>query len=73
MSDIWIRINHASTSDEFWHIDYQNGVAIKSSERPKYESVKKWDGSLTEFLLQHDIKPIEENEKTIKFKPAFTI
>jgi hypothetical protein len=66
---MWIRVNAQNSDNDFWYIDYENGIATHTDQRPKNESTRKWNGTIDEFLEHHQMKIIEKNETEIKFKP----
>ena len=72
ITNLWIQVNIESDSQDFWYIDYENGEAKKSPEKPKNESIRKWKGSITNFLEQRGTKVLEEADILIKFKPEKT-
>lgn len=63
-----MRVNAQTSDDDFWYIDYENGMATHSDQRPKNESIRKWPGTILEFLQQRQMKIIEKSETLIKFK-----
>ncbi len=66
---LWIQVKIKSNSNDFWYIDYENGVAKKSTVKPKNESIRKWNGTIANFLQQRGTKILEETETIIKFTP----
>jgi len=43
--------------------------ATHSDQKPKNESIRKWNGAILEFLEQRQMKIIAKNDSEIKFKP----
>ena len=72
ITNLWIQVNIESGSLDFWYIDYENGEAKKSTEKPKNESIRKWKGSIANFLEQRGTKVLEETNTLIKFTPEKT-
>ena len=68
ITNLWIQVNIESDSKDFWYLDYENGVATKSNEKPKNESIRKWKGTIANFLQERGTKILEENSTIIKFK-----
>ena len=73
MTNLWIQVNIDSNSKDFWYIDYENGVAKKSNEKPKNESIRKWKGTIANFLQQRGSKILEETNTIIKFTPETSL
>ncbi len=69
ITNLWIQVNIESDSKDFWYIDYENGVAKNSTEKPKNESIRKWKGNIASFLQQRGTKILEETNTVIKFTP----
>ena len=69
ITNLWIQVNIESDSKDFWYIDYENGIATKSNEKPKHESIRKWKGTIANFLQQRGTKILEETNTLIKFTP----
>ncbi len=68
ITNLWIRVNAQNSDNDFWHIDYESGIATHSDQRPN-ESTRKWNGTILEFLEQHQMQILAKNESEIKFKP----
>ena len=66
---MWIHVKINSTENEYWFLDYENGIATNKSEKPKHESIRKWEGSLQEYLEHRGAKIIEDTQEIVKFKP----
>jgi hypothetical protein len=66
---MWIHVKINSSQNELWNLDYENGIATRQAEKPAHESIRKWAGSLQEFLKQRGTEIIEESNETVKFKP----
>jgi hypothetical protein len=66
---MWIHVKNNSFQNEFWYLDYENGIATLQSEKPTHESIRKWDGTIQEFLNQRGTEIIAESNETVKFKP----
>lgn len=69
LTNIWVRVNVKNSSDDFWYVDYENGVANRSKQRPQHESIKKWDGTILEFLEKREMKITQQDNETVKFIP----
>ena len=65
---MWIRVNTQNSDNDFWYIDYETGVATHADQKPKNESIRKWSGTISEFLQHRQLKIIEKSETVIKFK-----
>jgi len=65
---LWIRVNAQNSDNDFWYVDYENGIATHSDQRPKHESVRKWRGTILEFLQKRQMRITEKTESIIKFK-----
>lgn len=70
MTNLWVQANTNSKSSEYWYIDYKNGTANRTSQRPRFENIRKWSGSIENFLSKKGIKSIKENEDAINFEPT---
>ena len=68
ITNLWIQVNIKSNSNDFWYIDYEKGLATRSFEKPKNESIKKWHGSVTEFFQKRGIEIIKETNDEVTFK-----
>ena len=66
---MWIRVNTDSLPTDFWYIDYEKGLATRSFEKPKNESIRKWSGSITEFFQKRELEIIKETNDEVVFKP----
>ncbi len=69
ITNLWIRVNTDSLPTDFWYIDYEKGLATRSFEKPKNESIKKWHSSITEFFQKREIEIIKETNDEVTFKP----
>ena len=69
ITNLWIQVNIESDSLDFWYIDYENGEAKKSNEKPKNESIRKWKGTISEFFAQKELKITNEADGLVKFQP----
>ena len=69
ITNLWIRVNTDLLPTDFWYIDYEKGLATRSFEKPKNESIKKWHGSITEFFQKREIEIIKETNDEVTFKP----
>ena len=67
LTNIWVRANAKRSSDDFWHVDYDNGIAKRYDQRPQHESVRKWSGTILEFLEQREMKIEQQNNEIVKF------
>ncbi len=50
ITNLWIRVNTDSLPTDFWYIDYEKGLATRSFEKPKNESIKNGMVLLLNFL-----------------------
>ncbi len=69
ITNLWIRVNTDSLPTDFWYIDYEKGLATRSFEKPKNESIRKWSGSITEFFQKRELEIIKETNDEVSFKP----
>jgi len=69
ITNLWIRVNTDSLPTDFWYIDYEKGLATRSFEKPKNESIRKWHGSITEFFQKRELEIIKETNDEVVFKP----
>ena len=69
ITNLWIRVNTDSLPTDFWYIDYKKGLATRSFEKPKNESIRKWHGSITEFFQKRGLEIIKETNDEVIFKP----
>ncbi len=51
-----------------WYLDYEKGTVSRSNQKPKYVNVKKWNGSIVDFLKNKKVKMLEITEIEIKFE-----
>ena len=68
MTNLWIQTQIGSIPNEFWYVDYIEHIVSKSNKRPKYQSVRKWNGTIESFLDGKNIKYVKKNENIIKFE-----
>ena len=68
MTNLWLRLE-SKNPKELWFLDYDEGLAKRIENSPPGESIRKWKGSILEFLEQKEIKIINESEGQIKFQP----
>ena len=68
MTNLWIQTQISSIPNEFWYIDYEKGVATKSNQKPKFQSVRKWQGSIESFFDSKGVKATKEDENTVRFE-----
>jgi len=68
MTNLWIQTQISSIPNEFWHVDYEKGVATKSNQKPKFQSVRKWQGSIESFFDSKGVKVVKEDENTVRFE-----
>ena len=68
MTNLWIRLEEKNPK-ELWFLNYGEGLAKRVNASPKGESIRKWKGTVLEFLKQKEIKIIDESEGEIKFQP----
>lgn len=69
ITNLWLHTKIDSDSLDFWYLDYDNGIAKHSTDRPKNESILRWKGNLVDFLQQRGYEILEETSEIIKFKP----
>lgn len=65
---MWLKIRADTDNAEYWHLDYERGRASKSNQKPRYVNVKKWNGSMEDFLKSKGIKILEISDYEIKFE-----
>jgi len=65
---MWIKTKADTDSVEYWYLDYEKSTASRSNQKPKYVNVKKWNGSMEDFLKNKEVKILEINENEIKFE-----
>ena len=68
MTNIWIQTQIDTIPNEFWYVDYEKGLATKSDQKPRFTSIRKWQGDIRSFFVTKGIKVIEENENTLRFE-----
>ena len=68
MTNLWLRLEN-KTPKEFWFLNYDEGIATLANQAPDGESIRKWNGTLSEFLQQKEINIISESQGKIKFQP----
>ena len=68
MTNLWIHTQVSSNTNEFWYVDYKKGVSTKSIQKPKFESIRKIDISIEQFLEERKFKITSKNESEIKFE-----
>jgi len=68
MTNIWIQTHISSIPNEFWYVDYEKGVATKSNQKPQFESIRKWQGSIENFFDSKGVKAVKEDENTVRFE-----
>ncbi len=68
MTNIWIHTQIDTIPNEFWFVDYDKGLATKSDQKPRFTSIRKWQGDIGSFFVTKGIKVIEENENTLRFE-----
>ncbi|NIP62612.1 MAG: hypothetical protein GWN01_03130 [Nitrosopumilaceae archaeon] len=66
MENIWIR-SKDNSHIAFWYVDYENHTARYSKEKPVFESIKKYEGSIFQFLTDKGFKIKEKYEDEILF------
>ena len=68
MTNLWIQTQISSIPNEFWYVDYEKGVATKSNQKPKFQSIRKWQGSIESFFDSKGVKATKEDENTVRFE-----
>ncbi len=68
MTNIWIQTHIDTIPNEFWFVDYEKGSATKSNQKPRFTSIRKWQGDIASFFVTKGIKVIEENENTLRYE-----
>ena len=68
MTNIWIQTQIDTIPNEFWFVDYDKGLATKSDQKPRFTSIRKWQGDIRSFFVTKGIKVIEENKNTLRFE-----
>ncbi len=67
MTNLWIH-TQVSSNPNFWYVDYEKRVATKSNQKPQFESIRKIDTSVEQFLEERKFKITSKNEGEIKFE-----
>ncbi len=65
---MWIKTPADTDRVEYWYLYYEKSTASRSNQKPKYVNVKKWNGSMEDFLKNKEVKILEINENEIKFE-----
>jgi hypothetical protein len=52
------------------YVDDEICIATHSTQKPKNESIQKWNGTIEELIEKHQMKIITKNESEIKFKES---
>jgi len=65
---MWIKTRADTDSVEYWYLNYEKSAASKSNQKPRYVNVKKWNGSMADFLKNKGIKILEISDYEIKFE-----
>ncbi len=65
---MWIKTKAGTDRVEYWYLDYEKSTASRSNQKPKYVNVKKWNGSMEDFLKNKEAKILEINENEIQFE-----
>jgi len=65
---MWIKTKAGTDRVEYWYLDYEKSTASMSNQKPKYVNVKKWNGSMEDFLKNKKVKILEITENEIKFE-----
>jgi len=68
MANLWIQTQIDAVANEFWYVDYIEHVVNKSNKRPKYQSIRKWSGTIENFLESKNMSYVKESENIIKFE-----
>jgi len=68
MTNLWIQTQISSIPNEFWYVDYEKGVATKSNQKPQFQSIRKWQGSIESFFNSKGVKATKEDENTVRFE-----
>ncbi len=68
MTNIWVQTQIDTIPNEFWFVDYEKGLATKSDQKPRFTSIRKWQGDIRSFFVAKGIKVIEENKNTLRFE-----
>ena len=68
MTNLWVQTQISSIPNEFWYIDYEKGVATKSNQKPQFQSIRKWQGSIESFFNSKGVKATKEDENTVRFE-----
>lgn len=66
MENIWIKPK-SDSDNKFWYVDYESHMAYGSNDKPVFESIKKHDGSIDEFLINKGFKIKSKYEDRIHF------
>jgi len=68
MTNLWVQTNINSKSNGYWYIDYKKGIAKKTNQRPSFESIRKWNGTIQSFFDSKGVKIVKEDENTVRFE-----
>ena len=68
MTNLWINTRIGPILNEFWYVDYQKGLATKSNQKPQFESIRKINISIEQFLEERKFKVTSKNEREINFE-----
>ncbi len=67
MESIWINTHSNNSNSQFWYVDYENHIAKRSDQKPIFESIKKYEGSIEQFLSDKGIEIKNKGGDTIQF------
>lgn len=68
MTNLWIQTQIGSIQNEFWYVNYEKGIATKSNQKPQFESIRKWQGTIESFFDSEGVKAVKEDENTMRFE-----
>jgi len=68
MTNLWIQTRINSTPNEYWYIDYEKEAVTKSNQKPQFESIRKWEGTIESFFDSKGVKAIKEDENTVRLE-----
>ncbi len=68
MTNLWIQTQIGSIPNEFWYVDYKKGIATKTDQKPQFESIRKWQGTIENSFDSKGIKAVKEDENYVRFE-----
>lgn len=65
---LYVHSNVNSQSEEYWEIDFEQGFAKLCDSKPNDQNIRKWNGTISDFLTQRGSHILEETKNLIRFK-----